>query len=388
LEDRGYELDFVTSESKGINFRKYGEWQYDNLILFAPSIQEVEGLTEEDLIDFIDAGKNIIVAADSNIGDLIGSVASECNVLYDESETFAVDHFNFDVSDYDGKHNLIVAENLIDSTPILGGKIKAPVLFRGVAQDIEEDSAVLFPILSGYSTTYSAPADGSISQENLHVAGKKTVLVSALQARNNARVIFAGSLEMFSDKFFNSPVQKSSATGNAQKYEKSGNEDFCKQIARWVFQERGILRVKNVHHHKVGETEAPNMYTIKDDIEYSIEIEELQGKKWIPFTTNDVQLEFIRLDPHVRTTLASDGNGRFSSTFKIPDVYGVFTFKVEYNRKGFGYLNSIVRVDVRPFRHNQYERFLVAAYPYYASAFSMMAGLFIFSWFFLYHKQK
>ncbi len=39
IVDRGYELDYVTSESKDINFRKYGEWQYDNLILFAPSIE-------------------------------------------------------------------------------------------------------------------------------------------------------------------------------------------------------------------------------------------------------------------------------------------------------------------------------------------------------------
>jgi len=193
---------------------------------------------------------------------------------------------------------------------------------------------------------------------------------------------------MFSDKFFNSPIQKYSSAGNTQKYIKSGNENFCKQIARWTFQERGTLRVKNVHHHKIGETEAPSMYTIKDDIEYSIEIEEWKGKKWIPFTADDVQLEFIRLDPHVRTTLKSNGNGKFSCEFKIPDVYGIFTFKVEYSRKGYGYLNQISRVDVRPFRHNQYERFLVAAYPYYASALSMMAGLFIFSWFFLYHKQK
>lgn len=99
-------------------------------------------------------------------------------------------------------------------------------------------------------------------------------------------------------------------------------------------------------------------------------------------------MEFVRLDPHIRTTLKSDGNGKFSTTFKVPDVYGVFTFKVEYNRKGYGYLNSITRVPVRPFRHNEYERFIDAAYPYYAGSFSMMAGLFVFSWFFLYNREK
>jgi oligosaccharyltransferase complex subunit beta len=43
-------------------------------------------------------------------------------------------------------------------------------------------------------------------------------------------------------------------------------------------------------------------------------------------------------------------------------------------------------VPVRPFKHNEYERFLVAAYPYYASGFSTMAAFFVFGFFFLYHK--
>ena len=38
--------------------------------------------------------------------------------------------------------------------------------------------------------------------------GKSMQLISALQARNNARVVFVGSLDFFSDEFFNAPVQK------------------------------------------------------------------------------------------------------------------------------------------------------------------------------------
>ena len=45
-----------------------------------------------------------------------------------------------------------------------------------------------------------------------------------------------------------------------------------------------------------------------------------------------------------------------------------------------------VQVSVRPFRHNEFERFLTAAYPYYASVLSTMAAFFIFSLVFLYHK--
>ena len=195
-------------------------------------------------------------------------------------------------------------------------------------------------------------------------------------------------MELFSDKFFTASAQKYSSGTPATKFEKSGNEQFAKQLVRWTFKERGVLRVKSISHHKAGETVAPEVYTIKDDIVYSIEVEEFKGKKWVPYNAKDMQLEFIMLDPYVRTTLVNDGNGKFTAEFKVPDVYGFFTFKVEYSRKGYSHLNTITRVPVRPFRHNQYERFIGAAFPYYASAFSMLAGLFIFSFVFLYHKDK
>ena len=48
----------------------------------------------------------------------------------------------------------------------------------------------------------------------------------------------------------------------------------------------------------------------------------------------DVQLEFVRIDPFVRTALVPV-NGHFVAAFKLPDVYGVYQFKVDYNRIGF-----------------------------------------------------
>jgi oligosaccharyltransferase complex subunit beta len=94
----------------------------------------------------------------------------------------------------------LVADNVID-TDIVIGKLDAPVLFQGIGQDIEEDSPLLFAVLSAASTAYSHVPSEPI--KDLHVAGKKTVLVSALQARNNARVAISGSLELFSDKYEN-----------------------------------------------------------------------------------------------------------------------------------------------------------------------------------------
>lgn len=36
-----------------------------------------------------------------------------------------------------------------------------------------------------------------------------------------------------------------------------------------------------------------------------------------------------------------------------------------------------MQIPVRPFRHNEYERFIPAAYPYYGASFSMVSPLFL-----------
>ena len=80
--------------------------------------------------------------------------------------------------------------------------------------------------------------------------------------------------------------------------------------------------------------------------------------------------------------------GHFEGKFKVPDVYGVFQFKVDYVRQGLTRLYSTTQFSVRPLRHNQYERFIQSAYPYYASSFSMMLGVFVFSIVFLHFKEE
>ena len=112
------------------------------------------------------------------------------------------------------------------------------------------------------------------------------------------------------------------------------------------------------------------------------------GVVYAPNHTFDHLFLFVfRIDPFVRMTL-NDKNGRFEGKFKIPDVYGVFQFKVDYVRSGLTRLYSTTQFSVRPLRHNQYERFITSAYPYYASSFSMMIGVFIFSLVFLHFKEE
>lgn len=357
---------------------------YDNLVLFSPSVEEFGGSIDVPAItSFIDGGGNVLVAADSKVGDTIRDLASECGVEFDEEGTAVIDHLNYDIKD-EGKHTLIVGdnENLIKAPMLVGDKALNPVLFKGVGMVADSENPLVLNILHASSSAYSFDPDSPIS-EYPHAVGKNTLLISGLQARNNARVLFFGSLDFFSDETFSAAVQKANG---GQKYAKSGNQDLAMSLADWVFREKGILRVGKVEHHKAGEKQPPVAYTIMETVEYSIEIEKYENGEWKPYTADDVQLEFVRIDPFVRTTLTKKG-GKFYSKFTIPDVYGVYQFRVDYNRIGYTQLFSTTQVSVRPLEHTEYERFIPSAYPYYASAFSMMFGVSVFSIVFLHYKE-
>uniref|UniRef100_A0A8C9X086 Dolichyl-diphosphooligosaccharide--protein glycosyltransferase 48 kDa subunit n=1 Tax=Sander lucioperca TaxID=283035 RepID=A0A8C9X086_SANLU len=362
LADRGFDITFKTADDPSLSLIKYGQFLYDHLIIFSPSVEDFGGnINVETITSFIDGGGNVLVAASSDIGDPLRELGSECGIEFDEEKTAVIDHHNFDVSD-PGEVNRI--------------------LFRHMVADPE--NPLVLDILTGSSTSYSFFPDRPVSQYP-HAVGKNTLLIAGLQARNNARVVFSGSLEFFSDAFFNSAVQK--ATPGSQRYEQTGNMELAEALSRWVFKEAGVLRVGAVTHHPVGETTPPAAYTITDLVEYSIVIEMLTEGRWVPFDGDDIQLEFVRIDPFVRTYLKKKGD-KYSVQFKLPDVYGVFQFKVDYNRLGYTHLYSSTQVSVRPLQHTQYERFIPSAFPYYASVFSMMAGLFVFSIVFLHMKEK
>lgn len=386
LVDRGHKLTFKAADDQSLALFKYGEFIYDHLVVFSPSVEEFGGnLDGKTISKFIDEGGNVLVAASSDIGEAIRDLATECGFEFDESKTAVIDHINFDSLNDEGKHTTISADPaaLIKSELIVGNsKNYNPILFRGVGMISDKDNSLTLDILRASTSAYSFNPDSKV-EEYPHAVGTSTVLIGGLQARNNARVVFTGSLDMFSDAFLQAKVQK---FGTTKVHEKSGNEDLAKALSSWVFKEKGVLRVKSVSHHLVGKKEAPAAYTILDDVEYVIQIEELKNGEWKPYAGTDVQMEFVRIDPFVRTTLKSQG-GKFSSQFKLPDVYGVYKFMVDYTRVGYTNLFSSTQVSVRPLQHTQYERFIPSAFPYYASAFSMMGGVWLFSCVFLHYKD-
>lgn len=385
LTSRGFQLTFKMADDSSLALSKYGEYLYDHLIIFAPSVEEFGGTIDvASLTGFIDQGGNILVGADSTIGDVLRDFAMEVGIEPDERDTSVIDHLNYDQNDR-GDHTLLVIDrpsNVINSPLIVGGVADTPpVLYEGLGLLADPDNPLVLEIMRGYTTSYSYNPSHSIT-EYPHAVGKSTLLIAGLQARNNARVVFSGSLNFFSNKFFASPVRKSQM--GSREYNKGSNRCMATALSKWVFKEKGIIRVNGVHHHKDGEEDTPTAYTIRDQVYYYIDIQELVDEDWVPYEGTDVQLEFFRIDPFVRTYLKKDNKSKeFYVKFELPDVYGVFQFKVDYNRLGYTRLFSTTQVSVRPYQHTEYERFISAAYPYYLSAFSMMVGLVMFSCVFL-----
>lgn len=385
LQARGFDLDVKLADDPKITLQRYGQYLYDGLILFSPTTERFGGsLDLAGILDFVDSGHDLILAADPSASDLIRNVAAECGVDFDEdTSAVVIDHTSFAVSETEGDHTLIASNDFIQSDVILGSKkIEAPVLFKGIGHSLNAGSSLALKVLSASSSAYSANLNSKLLNPPL-LTGSDISLVSVVQARNNARIIISGSLDLFSNRLFKSGVQKA---GSPHKFEKCGNEEFVSEISKWVFHERGHLKAVNVKHHKVGETDEPAMYRINDDLEYSVEIYEWSGTSWKPYLGNDVQVQFYMMSPYVLKTLSTDQKGLYYTSFKVPDIYGVFQFKVEYQRLGYTSLSLSKQIPVRPFRHNEYERFITTAFPYYGASFSTMAGFFIFSIIYLYNK--
>ncbi|GJP43704.1 hypothetical protein CLOM_g9155 [Closterium sp. NIES-68] len=397
LADRGYDLDLRAARDSSLVLQKYGEYLYDAAIILAPKVSSFGGVVDvAAILDFVDSGHDLILAADSGASDTIRDIALECGVDLDENpKGVVVDHQQFArVSGRRDDHTLVVGSNLLNSSVILGpAPIKGPVLFQGVAMTVSPTSELVVPVLSGSPSAYAADPAATL-KEPPALQGKAVSLVAAMQARNNARVLISGSLALFTDSFFRAVVDVSATTSDAaapdaktsQWLSPSGNEQFVSELSKWTFHERGHLKAENLRHNKAGESTEPAIYRVSDQLEFAVDIFEWAGSEWVPFKGDDVQVQFYMMSPYVLKTLAHDDKGRFFTAFQVPDVYGVFQFKVEHKRLGYSTISLSKQIPVRPFRHDEFERFIPAAFPYYASTFSMMIGFFVIGFVFLYHK--
>lgn len=365
IEDLGQTVHINQVDDTTLKLSKYGEFLYDNILVLCPQADVFRGsLGVKDIIEFIDSGRNVFVVGSHASGSITSDLAAEVGFDFKEMPSKR-DYSNTKLNDI---YHIIGDKTKYPHTTFSYSGTQLKMLKNELSLEILSNNAPVDDIRANTATKYS-----------------NNVLIGVTQARNNARVVVSGSMDFFGDKAFETSKQ--------------ANKHLARELLRWVFKRKALLRYSGVQHKKLNiDTSPPSTdiamqthfegYTIMDDIEYKIKIEIYEDGKWTNYRADDVQLEFVRIDPFIRQTMKQEADGTYVARFRVPDVYGVFKFQVDYQKEGLTYLFSTTQVSVRPLRHNEYERFIYSAYPYYLSAFLMMAYLYIFSFVYLYQQKE
>ncbi len=142
----------------------------------------------------------MLLCADSNLSEPFQDFSIEFSVDFDERGTAVQDDFHVIENE---EPNLIQVSNFASSLPkslIEKPGQLAPIAYRGVGHKVSGRNQLAFPVLLGHPTSYSYElADKTVLRDN-PILGSDVSLVTAFQAKNNARVIFAGSVDMFKNE--------------------------------------------------------------------------------------------------------------------------------------------------------------------------------------------
>lgn len=385
LKQRGFDLKYTTPKDD-FHFFELEERAYDHAILFPQKSKGLgPNLSPQELAKFVSAGGNLLIGASSTSASSVRDFAKELDVELAERDTLVADHFNFDGSS-DDRHTTILASKFTEVESILSKEVQdgAPIVYKGIGHSLG-NGQLISPILGASRTSYSYDIKEEFDAvEDPWVSGSQTWLVSAIQARNNARIGITGSVEMFSNAAFTTELEDGKI---------AGNERFARDFSKWLFQERGVLRAFDLRHSLANQSASdilPTMYRVKNEVSFGVSLQWYADGQWTPYVADDVQLELIMLDPYIRTTLVVSSTtsdaARYSATFMLPDHYGVFHFKVNYKRNGLSYVEERSQVTIRHYRHDEYDRFLVAAYPYYTATGTTIIGFLCFCFIWLFNQ--
>lgn len=316
-----------------------------------------------------------------------------------------VDHFNYDTSSAPDKHDVLLLSRPDAIRPDVraffsgDGTLAIP---RAVGQALGNTSPLLAPILTAPETTYSYnPKEEGENVEDPFGTGSQLALISAMQARNSARLTVLGSLEMLQDKWFDASVKGVADESAVQ----TVNREFAKQVSVWTFMETGVLKVGKVDHYlnsgssvkglnasQVGYLN-PAIYRIKNDVTYSIELSEYAYDHFKPLdiaSTDALQLEVTMLSPFHRLpltpTVKTPNSTIFSTSFTLPDQHGIFTFRVNYKRPFLTNVDEKRSVTVRHFAHDEWPRSwkIRAGWVWIAGLWTVIGGFLAFVGLWLY----
>ena len=105
LKSRGHILTYLQVESPKLKLKSFGEYSYDNIVFFAPSVDKFSSLSFEDITTFSNEGGNIIIAVNREASDSVRELAESFGVAIDKKGTEVIDHFET-VSSFDTRYGI------------------------------------------------------------------------------------------------------------------------------------------------------------------------------------------------------------------------------------------------------------------------------------------
>lgn len=366
LRAKGFNLDLRLASSSDLSLQRDGAYIYAGIALLCPTSPTISSsLPTDKLTAFLEAGRDIFLTASSAPSAYTKSVAQLMGV--DLADTPLIDHVNAFPGLDAGDHTYIAAGGRVPSRQMFGtAGLDDPIVFKGPGATLFRDNELVDSVIWGAASAYAGQV-GKPVRGSQRAVGGQTVLAAALSTRTHSRAVYFGSLIALSDGAF-------AAAG-------PDHSEALTSLAAWTYGHAGVIELRDVRHFaRDGDGVQRDSYRVKDVLVFEARLVEWDGeaREWRPFEAHDVQLEFVMLNPWVRTRLRMDsagGSGAYRAEVQVPDQIGVYKFVVEYYRAGVSHISYAQVVPIRPYLHNEYKRFIVQAYPYYATSFSMLVGV-------------
>lgn len=410
---RGFQMTYASPKTPSLSLFLHGAPAYSHLLLLPVKSKGLgPALTPNLLVDFVNAGSNVLLALSGAqaVPSSLGSLLLEMDIhLPADRNSLVVDHFNYDTKSAAEAHDVVL---IPPPASIKAGVVNffttdGLIAFpRAVGQMLGNASPLLAPAVKAHSSSYICnPKEEAEGVEEVVATGWQIALVSTFQARNSARFTVLGSSEALENTWFDATVQTPHAKSSPVK---TSNRAFAQKVSAWTFKELGVLRVDEVKHYlnegaqkglKNTTTAGfnvdvnPEIYRIKNDVHYSIQLSEWDMDQWVPFhppADDEIQLEFSMLSPFHRINLQSKTPGLYEAEFKLPDQHGIFNFFVEYRRPFLTNVEEKRTVTVRHFAHDEWPRSFVisGAWPWISGIWVTVGGWVVFVALWLYSKPS
>ena len=196
---------------------------------------------------------SLLIALSPSLSETYRDFAREFSIQFDERDTTLYDPLHTSIEA--GLYAVDVPTNLtFTSSPVFDGlctvvssatkRLNLPIRYSGPVHQAT-DIPLLLPLLRAPSTSFPIEAKASSGSSGIAlveggplVSGEAAKLVSAFQTRMNSRVLFSGSIALFSDTYWTT---------------ETSNQPFVNDITKWLWNEKNVVKILEAKHYKTND---------------------------------------------------------------------------------------------------------------------------------------